>query len=592
MFDNDKYVGLLLDNRYKLLEITGAGGMSLVYRALDQKLNRLDAVKILKDDLISDVESRDRFLAESRAIAMLSHPNIVSIYDVGHCSNFDTELEYIIMELIDGITLKQYMQKRGTLTWKETLHFSSQVAKALAHAHEKGIIHRDIKPQNLMLIKDGTIKVADFGIAELTNNLSGSSDEALGSVHYMAPEQAKGAVADSRSDIYSLGVVMYEMLTGSLPYTGDSAEQIAIKHIHGNPIMPTSINKDIPKDLERIVLKAMNSELQERYQSADELVEDLENFRKFMAANEAEAKTSQNKTELIENNTNENIENNKQISHKEKENKARSKSNRKNTELTKEKYKHRKKQSRKVTILSGVFLVLILIVAISAFLWQFWLRDLFTIGDKVTVADFTGRMYEDVINDKEYSDLYTFTVKIQIDTDHQYGYILAQSPEANKEMTSTKDGIEVELTISSGFTQVTIPDVSSKSNKTFSKSEAQKILEDSGFKVDFETSPSDSVDEGYVISTSPSAGENLDIGSTVTVIISSGAKQDSISVPDVTGMSLSDAQSELENNNLIVSKTITYYDDGNATNGTVTSQVPAAGELVPFGTSVYLTVEK
>jgi len=185
--ENDKYIGRILDGRYEILERIGSGGMSVVYKALCHRLNRYDAIKILRDDLSADGESRERFQAESQAIAMLSHPNIVSVYDVGHLD----DMEYIVMELVDGITLKQYMQKKGALSWKETLHFSIQIAKALAHAHEKGIIHRDIKPQNIMLLKDGTIKVADFGIAELQSSLSGSSDQAVGSVHYMAPSRPR-----------------------------------------------------------------------------------------------------------------------------------------------------------------------------------------------------------------------------------------------------------------------------------------------------------------------------------------------------------------------------------------------------------------
>lgn len=280
--EKDKYIGRVLDGRYEILERIGSGGMSVVYKALCHRLNRYDAIKILRDDLSADGESRERFQAESQAIAMLSHPNIVSVYDVGHLD----DMEYIVMELVDGITLKQYMQKKGALNWKETLHFSTQIAKALSHAHERGIIHRDIKPQNIMLLKDGTIKVADFGIAELQSSLSGSSDQAVGSVHYMAPEQAKGAVADARSDIYSLGVVMYEMLTGVLPYTGDTPEEIAIKHINGNPVPPHEIIEDIPDKLEEITLKAMSADLQERYQSADEMLAELEKFRKHQASAE------------------------------------------------------------------------------------------------------------------------------------------------------------------------------------------------------------------------------------------------------------------------------------------------------------------
>ena len=274
--ENDKYIGRVLDDRYEIVSRVGYGGMAVVYKALSRRLNRYDAIKILRDDLTADEESRERFRDESKAIAMLSHPNIVAVYDVGQSEGID----YIVMELVDGITLKQYCENRGALDWKETLHFSTQIVKALAHAHERGIIHRDIKPQNIMVLKDGTIKVADFGIAELQNSLTGSSGTAVGSIHYMAPEQAKGAVADARSDIYSLGIVMYEMLTGQLPYTGSTPEEIAIKHINGKPIKPRQIKPEIPEKMEQIVLKAMSSDLQNRYQTANEMLDDLEKFRR------------------------------------------------------------------------------------------------------------------------------------------------------------------------------------------------------------------------------------------------------------------------------------------------------------------------
>ena len=206
----DKYIGKLLDGRYEILEIIGVGGMAVVYKAMDHRLNRLVAVKILKDDYLGDADFRRRFHGESQAVAMLSHPNIVSVYDVSRSDG----MEYIVMELIDGITLKQYMDNRAPLSWRETLHFSMQIAKALEHAHSRGIIHRDIKPHNVMILKDGSVKVADFGIARIVSAQNTLTKEALGSVHYISPEQAKGARVDNRSDIYSLGVVMYEMLTG------------------------------------------------------------------------------------------------------------------------------------------------------------------------------------------------------------------------------------------------------------------------------------------------------------------------------------------------------------------------------------------
>ena len=268
-------IGKMLDNRYELLEVIGSGGMAIVYKAKCHRLNRLVAVKVLKSDLAEDADFRRRFRDESQAVAMLSHPNIVSVYDVSR-----GETEYIVMELIDGITLKQYMEKRGQLNWREALHFITQIMKALAHAHSRGIIHRDIKPQNIMVLRDGSVKVADFGIACLANSANTLTQEALGSVHYMSPEQARGDRTDARSDIYSAGVVLYEMLTGRLPFEGDSAVSVAIQHLSSVPLSPREINPDVPEALELICMKAMASDLEKRYASADEMLADLEEFRK------------------------------------------------------------------------------------------------------------------------------------------------------------------------------------------------------------------------------------------------------------------------------------------------------------------------
>ena len=272
----DQYIGKMLDNRYEILERIGAGGMAVVYKAKCHRLNRLVAVKILKSDLAQDEDFRRRFNAESQAVAQLSHANIMSIYDVSRGG----ELEYIVMELIDGITLKQYMEKRGLLNWRESLHFITQIMRGLSHAHSRGIIHRDIKPQNIMVLRDGSVKVADFGIACLENAAQTLTQEALGSVHYISPEQAKGDRTDARSDIYSAGVVLYEMLADRLPFEGDNAVSVAIQHLSSIPLAPREINPDIPEQLELICMKAMASERDKRYANAEAMIADLESFRK------------------------------------------------------------------------------------------------------------------------------------------------------------------------------------------------------------------------------------------------------------------------------------------------------------------------
>ena len=272
----DKYIGRLLDNRYEILEVIGVGGMAVVYKARCHRLNRLVAIKILKDDFLEDEEFRSRFHAESQAVAMLSHPNIVSVYDVSTSDDAD----YIVMELIDGITLKQYMEKKGVLNWKETLHFAIQIGKALDHAHSRGIVHRDIKPHNVMVLKNGSVKVADFGIARVMSQSNTLTKEALGSVHYISPEQAKGGRVDSRSDIYSLGVVMYEMMTGRPPFDGDSPVSVAIQHINGNAAMPSTINPNIPGGLEQIIMKAMEQNPANRFGTTSSMLADMDEFRK------------------------------------------------------------------------------------------------------------------------------------------------------------------------------------------------------------------------------------------------------------------------------------------------------------------------
>ena len=272
----DQYIGRLLDNRYEILEIIGTGGMAVVYKARCHRLNRLVAIKILKDEFARDEEFRRRFHAEGEAVAMLSHPNIVQVYDVSSTDSAN----FIVMELVNGISLRQYMEKKGVLNWKETLHFAMQIAKGLEHAHSRGIIHRDIKPHNVMVLKNGSVKVMDFGIARVMSKSNTLTKEALGSVHYISPEQAKGGYTDNRSDLYSLGVVMYEMMTGRPPYDGESPVAVAIQHISGGAAMPSTLNPNIPGGLEQIIMHGMALEAKDRYNSATEMLKDMDEFRK------------------------------------------------------------------------------------------------------------------------------------------------------------------------------------------------------------------------------------------------------------------------------------------------------------------------
>ena len=272
----DQYIGRLLDDRYEILEVIGTGGMAVVYKARCHRLNRLVAIKILKDEFSGDEEFRRRFRAEGEAVAMLSHPNIVQVYDVSSSDSAN----FIVMELVSGLSLRQYMEKKGVLNWKETLHFAMQIAKGLEHAHSRGIVHRDIKPHNVMVLKNGSVKVMDFGIARVMSKSSTLTKEALGSVHYISPEQAKGGYTDNRSDLYSLSVVMYEMMTGRPPYDGESPVSVAIQHINGGALPPSRLNPNIPVGLEQIIQHGMELETKDRYASATEMLRDMDEFRK------------------------------------------------------------------------------------------------------------------------------------------------------------------------------------------------------------------------------------------------------------------------------------------------------------------------
>lgn len=558
----EKYIGKILDERYEVLELIGTGGMANVYKALCHRLNRYDAVKIMRDDMALNEDFRRRFRAESQAVAMLSHPNIVSVYDVSHSD----DVEYIVMELIDGITLKQYLQKKGALDYNEALDFSTQIAKALSHAHEKGIIHRDIKPQNIMLLKNGLIKVADFGIASLENSIEIPSDEAVGSVHYIAPEQARGAAPDARSDIYSLGIVMYEMLTGKLPYTGNSAVEIAVMHMNTDAVAPREINPAIPEELERITLKAMSADIDERYQCAEELLADLEAFHNAEVAAQVQADTGSINIGLIEENLREQEE-------AERQNKKR-------------------KRSRKIAFGTGILGVLIFIILIFIFINGYFLKDIFGTPDRLEVDSFVGRYYEDVINDSDYTKTYKFTVTVKVDPDTDYGIILAQNPEegTSRSPSGADNKIDVELIVSSGDTldkkdgQIEVPDVVNKQSAA-----ALRALEKAGFKCsDIEESPSSSIAKDYVISTEPAAGESADKGSVIKVVISTGPEAEMKSVPQLKGLSKDAAISKITENGFTVGDISTA--DSSLDAGTVIWQSLDAGTEAEEQTQISIRV--
>ncbi len=552
MDTNDKYIGKMLDDRYEILEVIGEGGMAIVYRALDHRLNRDVAVKIMRDEMAADEEFRRRFCTESHAVAMLSHPNIVAVYDVSHNDN----VEYIVMELVDGITLKQYMERKGVVAWKEVVHFTKQISKALAHAHERGIIHRDIKPQNIMLLRDGTIKVGDFGIAALENEVYENNGEAIGSIHYIAPEQARGECPDARSDIYSLGVMMYEMLTGGLPFTGNTLGEIAVQHMNAKPVPPHEKNPEIPLELERITLKAMSAELSERYQSANELLSDLEAFIHTPVTIDGESADYENPDV---------------------------KPVRSSTELSRERYRLRRRRSGVVSFMSGTFGLLVLAVALFAFLWNFWLKDVFSPAERIALPNFEGSNYESIINNTELSSMYKFNVIYISDDSVEPGIVISQSPAAGRSMMVTPSGIEVDLTVNAGVSLTSVPDVLNTDYR-----DAKRNLRAAGFNVEIENAASDSYTKDYVIATSPVAGEQLSSGSTVYITVSAGPEIQYVSMPNLVGSTEDSAISRIESSNLSYGGSDRVVSDYEA--GTVIDQSISSSESVAEHTKVYLTV--
>lgn len=571
----DKYIGKMLDGRYEIIELIGSGGMANVYKAKCHRLNRMVAVKILKSDMAENEEIRRRFRDESRAVAQLSHANIVSVYDVP--SSGDTE--YIVMELIDGITLKQYMERRGQMDWRESLHFIIQIMRALEHAHSRGIIHRDIKPQNIMVLRDGSVKVADFGIACLQNNAQTLTQDALGSVHYISPEQARGEHIDARSDIYSAGVVLYEMLTGRLPFEGDTAVSVAIQHLSSVPLAPSEIREDVPKGLELICMKAMCADINKRYASATAMLEDLESFRK-----NPDIDMEYIREELKEK---ENTEATRYISKKELSEAVRNKKEKEKDELAAEKHEKTgiagtKDEKKRMAIIIGAFAGALLLV----FLIFTLIFNGFGGGDDSSghkVPDIRGMTVEEAEKLEGIKGIFTIeVVGTKENSKYNDGEIISQDP---SEGTLRKNNLTIQVYVCAKVEKSYMPTV-----LNMSESEAKSILNNMslGLNIQVQDKPSDTVAKGLVAATSPAAGAEIRQGNTVIIYISSGREIKPVTVPNFVGMTEEKANLEAQKLGLVVGASSSEYSDKPA--GTVIRQSISATTEAKTGDNIYFTI--
>ena len=504
----DNYVGKRLDGRYEVQEIIGVGGMSVVYKAYDNVDDRIVAIKILKDEFLNNEEFKRRFKNESKAIALLSHENIVRVYDV----NFGEKLQYIVMEYIDGITLKEYINKQNSITWNDAVYFMTQILRAVQHAHDKGIVHRDIKPQNIILLPNGTLKVTDFGIARFSRSETKTlTEQAIGSVHYIAPEQAKGEQTDERADIYSMGVVLYEMLAGKVPFDSENAVSVALMQVQANAEKLTQINPNIPKGLEQICVHAMQKNPDDRYQSATEMLLDIEEIIKNpnTVFNYASNTESQTKSVPIVTDDRYNEEYDEAVDYEAER-------------------KHKKKMIAAVTI--GV---IVLIAAVVGVIYMFTSG----INTKThTLENFVGYSYDELQNSNDYK--YEFVAEYQKTDEKEPGIILSQSPEAGSKIT---EGSTVTLVVAASEKDITMPNVYGLTLEM-----AEQTLKQSELSI-FKAMKinSDTVEEGKVIYTDPKANSIVSGDQEITIYVSDGPSTttiEKIKVPDIIGLTKSGAR--------------------------------------------------
>lgn len=566
-------IGTVLGNRYEILNEIGSGGMARVYKAKDRFLQRIVAIKVLKDEFREDTEFLKRFDTEAQAAASLTHPNIVQIYDVG-CDN---NCYYIVMEYVEGITLKEYIASKGSLDWREAVDISIQICNALSKAHSRNIVHRDIKPSNILMTSDGVAKVVDFGIAySISTETITMRIDTIGSVHYSSPEQVRGGYTDAQSDIYSVGVTMFEMVTGELPFDGETPVAVALKHLQDIPPVPSSINKSIPKALDDIILTAMAKSRQDRYASVPELINDLENLR-----------FKQNPTEIV-------------VPNVKRDSKYDTKKLEKPMELEEDldmgnKEKSMKKSAKKDENRSRAFLMpviyILLIATILGSIYYFvkmiidrFNEDFINAPQEITLGSYVNRHIDDVKRELEANGmdlLRDVEIVYEPNDVFQENYVISQTPTAGNQI-KLGGYTRLKLVVSQGAEMVTIPEVKWQDHTTM----YFRLKDELGLEVEEVPEYNEEVASGLCIKTEPGAQESVKKGSKIKLYWSLGPEKEQVVVPDLIGDTYETAVKKLADAKLKVGET--FPADREGYRGVIEDQSPKPGETVDEDTAVTL----
>ena len=546
-------IGNLLGKRYEIVSRLGGGGMAVVYKARDTLLNRRVTVKVLRSEFTSDEEFVSRFRREAQAVAKLSHPNIVSVYDVGQ----EGDTHYIVMEYIEGRNLKEIIREQGKLSVDQAVDITRQICDGLQDAHENGIVHRDVKPHNILVMDNGRVKVTDFGIAQMMSSVTVTdSSTIVGSVHYFSPEQAKGETTGAKSDIYSVGVVLYEMLTGKVPFEGETPIAVALKHIKSEPLPPGRLNPDITPELERIILKAMNKDITMRYLNAGDMARDLKRIISGETGGETRVMDADEFATRV-------MSGPVVITGDKKDDDAKS---------------FRRKKKKRVRPFATILVVALL--GLLAGVGYIWVSDFINVPE-VVVPDVENIPYEEAGEKLDALNL-TPKTRMEFDPEVESGYVISQSPPAE---TKVKEETVVELIVSKGAEFLTVPNVVRKE-----KTAAEIELTNAGFEVSSSEEFDDEAEAGTVIEQTPAGDTEAREGSSVKLVISKGPEPRPVAVPDITGISLKEAQAKLAEAKLTLSPDIDQDDSKEYISGYVITQDPQPGTEVQEGDAVKIVL--